>query len=253
MPHVNDFISFAHTSRNELTQAVLTDRRTEAKHLIEEAKNLFGSVVDKALAAARMQSPFGCIDLGVMLPCAMNDGATRIYQAYPPLLESARIEASRFIDAARVRPLVNAADDAFGKFLTAIDKGDNRQLPLIEIQLQAILKKLKAEAVAIDAVATAPLNPERHSVDFCSVHWHGTDYTFTPMQAKIVGMLWAARGNGTPQIGAPTLLGSGGSSNDRLQDVFKSKGKSHPAWGTLIVQGNGKGAFMLQKPPQVAE
>lgn len=39
-----------------------------------------------------------------------------------------------------------------------------------------------------------------HSVDFASVWWCGTYYEFTPLQAGVVSVLWAAWENGTPGV-----------------------------------------------------
>jgi hypothetical protein len=82
----------------------------------------------------------------------------------------------------------------------------------------------------------------RHSLDFRSVRWHGKDYTFTPTQAAIVTELWAAWEQGTPDIGDPTLLRKADCAGDRLRDVFKN----HPAWGTMIVEGQTKGTRRLR-------
>ncbi len=80
-----------------------------------------------------------------------------------------------------------------------------------------------------------------HSTDFRSVRWHGEDFVFTAIQARIVSFLWAARDNGTPDLGYDTLLEKADSETKRLVDVFKK----HPAWGTMIVAGETKGTCRL--------
>ena len=88
----------------------------------------------------------------------------------------------------------------------------------------------------------------RHSPDFRSVHWYGVDYTFTEGQARVVALLWQAWENGTPELGSYHLLQTANLNNERLPDVFKSKGMYHPAWGKMIVVGSTKASYRLQAP-----
>jgi hypothetical protein len=81
----------------------------------------------------------------------------------------------------------------------------------------------------------------RHSPDFRWVHWFGTDYTFTPGQAKIVEALWQAWQNGTPDMAQATLLEGAGLLTNRIVDLFKN----NPAMRTMIVPGRRKGTFCL--------
>lgn len=90
-------------------------------------------------------------------------------------------------------------------------------------------------------------DPARHSVDFRSVHWFGTHYTFTAMQAAVVGMLWQASAQDTTDVGDVQLLKVAGSDQRRLVNMFKVKGKSHPAWGVMIVHGNTKASRRLKE------
>ena len=91
------------------------------------------------------------------------------------------------------------------------------------------------------------LPPARHSCDFISVHWYGTDYTFTPNQANCVEELWKAWTNGTPEVADGTLVQKAGlGDNQRLRDVFKG----HPAWRTMIVRGERRGAVRLSPPTE---
>jgi hypothetical protein len=92
-------------------------------------------------------------------------------------------------------------------------------------------------------------DPARHTGDFRSVHWYGRKYSFTRTQAECVRFLWAAWKNGTPEVGQHYLLQEAKSDQSRLQDVFKRKGKRHPAWGTMIVPSRtNKGTCRLQEP-----
>jgi hypothetical protein len=97
-----------------------------------------------------------------------------------------------------------------------------------------------------------PLARARHSKDFRSVHWFGTDYTFTEGQAAVVAILWEAWENGTPDVGHRYLLATAKLSNDRLPDVFKEKGMSHPAWGTMIQSNVGSKGTARLCPPETS-
>jgi hypothetical protein len=99
-----------------------------------------------------------------------------------------------------------------------------------------------------------PLPPARHSEDFRSVHWYGTDYTFTPTQAACARVLWRQWENRTPEIGEDTILTDKEVDAEarRLLDVFRDRKQPngyHPAWGKMIVAGTTKGAYRLN-PPQ---
>lgn len=83
-----------------------------------------------------------------------------------------------------------------------------------------------------------------YSPGFRSVHWFGTDYSFTGQQGAVVQILLEAWEKGTPDVGDATLLEKAGSESKRLKDVFKN----HPAWGTMIVQGETKGTHQLAEP-----
>jgi len=87
-----------------------------------------------------------------------------------------------------------------------------------------------------------------HSDDFRSVRWFGTSYSFRDSEAKVLKVLWEQWENGTPEIGNRTALAKAGLDNERLPDVFKCKGKYHPAWGTMIVPGTTKGTVQLREP-----
>jgi hypothetical protein len=94
-----------------------------------------------------------------------------------------------------------------------------------------------------------PKKPARHSPDFRSVCWYETDYSFTENQAGIIRVLWEAWENGTPDVGHRCLLSQAGIDSARVQDVFKNKGQSHPAWGTMVVTSETtKGTCRLHEP-----
>lgn len=89
----------------------------------------------------------------------------------------------------------------------------------------------------------------RHSIDFISVVWNGVEYTFSPMQAAIVRILWEALANGTPELHASTLLAEVESSlqKNRLDPLFFR----HPAWKTMIVRGKRRGTYRLDASAQL--
>jgi hypothetical protein len=84
----------------------------------------------------------------------------------------------------------------------------------------------------------------RHSVDFRSVYWCGTEYTFTGIQAAVVKILWEAWKNKTPEVGDSCLLETAQSNSERLDLVFRG----HSAWGTMITAGTTKGSRRLSQP-----
>jgi len=119
---------------------------------------------------------------------------------------------------------------------------------------------IDAAAAALDAAdsekraqrkTTEHKSPARHSDDFRSIVWFGTSYTFTRSQAKCVELLWQAWEAGTPDMDGLTIVTDADVSQARLIDVFKSKGRMHPAWASMIVS-QAKGAYRLAKPAAVA-
>jgi hypothetical protein len=89
----------------------------------------------------------------------------------------------------------------------------------------------------------APLPSARHGPGFRSVHWFGTDYTFTATQGACVKLLWDAWVNRTPEVGQEYILQHPevGSDSQKLADLFKD----HPGWGVVIVKGLTRGAYRL--------
>ena len=81
----------------------------------------------------------------------------------------------------------------------------------------------------------ARLKPARHSPDFRTVRWYGKTYHFTPAQSLIVAQLWTAWENGTPRMGAASLLEAADMVSDRIADLFKG----HAAWGKLVMFSPG--------------
>jgi hypothetical protein len=85
-----------------------------------------------------------------------------------------------------------------------------------------------------------------HSIDFRSMRWSGTVYSFTANQAPVVRLLYEHWQGGTPDVGDETLLFSVDPEAPpaRLSTLFRN----HPAWGTMIVAGGSKGTHRLSTP-----
>lgn len=90
----------------------------------------------------------------------------------------------------------------------------------------------------------------RHSQDFSSVHWFGTDYTFTAMQADAVSEWWAAWKHGTPDVRDTTILTEVGAKSKKKASLHNIL-SGHPAWGTMIIAGATKGTHRLQQPEKI--
>ena len=86
----------------------------------------------------------------------------------------------------------------------------------------------------------------KHSADFASVRWYGTEYQFTKQQAAAISEWWHAWENGTPDLFDETVLTeiSARGRKPSLHNIFKG----HPAWGNMIVTGKSKGTHRLQEP-----
>lgn len=155
-----------------------------------------------------------------------------------------------------IRSLEQATFSRLRDALTKVieSSGRNRLGAILRAEAE-IDRTLKARSSArrsrrhrSNAADSSTCAPARHSSDYRSVHWFGTDYNFTPTQAPVVTALWAAWENGTPELGHATLFEASGSAMDsssgRLLDIFRD----HPAWMTMIVSGSTKGSYRLQEP-----
>lgn len=91
----------------------------------------------------------------------------------------------------------------------------------------------------------------KHDDGFRRVYWPdlGT-FTFGPKQALVVAELWDARFNAdAPDVAEGRLLLAADSDCSRLLDLFRSSGRTHPAWGTLVLRGDGPATYRLPDPP----
>lgn len=80
-----------------------------------------------------------------------------------------------------------------------------------------------------------------HGPDFRSATWKEEQYSFTPMQAQIIEILYSAFQSGTPEVSKDYILVELNSPAQRLRDVFKK----HPAWDRLVIKGSTKGTYRL--------
>lgn len=102
---------------------------------------------------------------------------------------------------------------------------------------------LDPAAYCLRRVSLPVVQPQaRHSPDYCSCHWYGTLYTFSPLQAAVVKILWEAWEQGTPDVRGDYLLENAGSDRDvkRMDSLFQDS----PAWNAMI-QTVRKGAYRL--------
>lgn len=87
-----------------------------------------------------------------------------------------------------------------------------------------------------------------HSPDFATVRWKGHTYYFSGTRAAVVKYLLENRGLLVRQ---ETILEAVNADSSRLRDLFKSKGKLHEAWGSLIVTPaqhmKGRGTYMIAR------
>lgn len=85
-------------------------------------------------------------------------------------------------------------------------------------------------------------NQEGFSSGFRSLSVHGEQYTFTPKQAEAIEYLYNAGGSTRHQ---DEILADINSSQNKLLNLFRSKGKQHNAWG-VIIKFDGRGNYWLE-------
>lgn len=95
-------------------------------------------------------------------------------------------------------------------------------------------------------------NETSYRPGFSSVVWFGTEYRFTPQQAKCVAVLWRAWLGGTPIIREEQVLQTAGVTARSLKEVFRHL-PGHAAWGTMIGDGDRRGTVRLAEtaPPAI--
>lgn len=100
----------------------------------------------------------------------------------------------------------------------------------------------------VEPGGNGPPKDVEHTPDFRSVRWGDEAFTFTPIQAQCVKVLFESRRARMSGIGQREILDGTESSADRLRDVFRRDKTMHPAWGRMIVQADGKGLIRLAEP-----
>ena len=160
-----------------------------------------------------------------------------------------------------VAALIDAAEFGGVEKIGRFDGGDGTSM-LRRMEWRFIVKNVRkleeerdggAVAAAVSAVRAllGPAGPQevpdacRHSDDFRSVIWHGTQYSFTNLQARVVAVLYEHWEKGTPDVGMDFLMEKADCRTSRLADVFRK----NPAWGTMIINGATKGSKRLSDPP----
>ena len=177
------------------------------------------------------------------------------------LAEAERVAAERRAGNGQAEPRWERIVEGFAARLKELNVYDPHRI-LIYAKKEALRWDMPAPpaapAGAVGREATGrlgaprPLPPARHSPDFSSVHWFGTDYEFNHMQAQAVSELWHAWERGTPGLHYKTILTEIKSDSARLVYLFRDpRGPNgyHPAGGTLIVHVEGKkGVYRLREP-----
>lgn len=204
-------------------------------------------------------NPFASLPAGIAsLTDTLIEGYARVLKFYR--LEDVLQEESSCAEIGRnAKPIpssmLDAIDRTADKLLTEIasrQPSNNALIQAMENYVQPVKQEQVNEAAGADRPAdeNSPADqPARHSLDYRSVHWFGTDFTFTPTQAACIKVLWEAWENKTPEVGQQAILVSAevDSESERLADLFKN----HSAWKTMIIPGSTRGAFSLSDPKQI--
>lgn len=134
--------------------------------------------------------------------------------------------------------LLIALDNALPTHLSL--PAQNRFVPIEE----AMDMNAERFALRLDVMAERmglSINQEGFSNGYRTAHINGKDYTFTKTQAEVLEIMCQA---GKP-MHQSEILAQTISQQERLDAVFRSRGKPHPAWGVLI-KGDGSGNFQLE-------
>lgn len=92
-------------------------------------------------------------------------------------------------------------------------------------------------------------DPWEHDDEFAWMYWGGTRkrFEFTAKQRIVVKTLWG--GGKRRPILEKSLLKACDSAADSLRSVFKTKGKMHDAWGSMIKSTEVKDLIEIVDPP----
>jgi hypothetical protein len=77
----------------------------------------------------------------------------------------------------------------------------------------------------------------------------GVTFRFSEKQSRVVKSLLEARARRAPDVEQRKLLDAADSDTGRVRDLFRG----HPAWGTMIVQGEVSGTYRLNWPLEPEE
>ncbi|MFM7467985.1 MAG: hypothetical protein ACKO37_00570 [Vampirovibrionales bacterium] len=116
----------------------------------------------------------------------------------------------------------------------------NRCVTLID----ALNRNDKMFSLNIDYLAEmmgASIQQQGFSSGYRAAYINGQEYTFSKTQAEAIEVMDKA---GKP-MHQSEILAETSSSQERLIGVFRTKGKTHPAWDVVIV-GDGRGNYRLE-------
>ena len=83
------------------------------------------------------------------------------------------------------------------------------------------------------------------SDDFTCFIWHGREYKFGELQAKVIKRLWQAREDGKPWVYGKHILRDIGSTSYRIKDIF-----NHNKYWRRIVLADRTGKYKLNLLPK---
>jgi len=108
---------------------------------------------------------------------------------------------------------------------------------------------LYMEAVAAQTKPKAfrPNGSPWHASDFRTATWKEHSWSFTPTQAEIIKVMREAWEEGHPVMSQDSILRAAGSDSRSLSAIFQQNGKSHPAYGILVVRVTS-GMYRLAYP-----
>jgi hypothetical protein len=133
-------------------------------------------------------------------------------------------------------------DDVFAVFTSYLRRRHPREVPL-EVIIPFESGRQFRQPWPVPAAGPTTCS---HSADFSSVVWFGRPYSFTPYQAAIVALLWAAWEGGCPDVGGAALLEAVGSASGKVSDLFRDA----PAWRDGVVGRTGKSSYRLNPPEE---
>ena len=160
----------------------------------------------------------------------------------------------------RVRPLIDSACNAWirqsigimqseGDADASSDKAARAEIEMCQLSANANVKRAAEKGLLKRLISNGTTTEEddnsyAHNSDFRSVKFAGVQYSLTPNQARVVGILWQAYDAGCPSIGFATIQEQAGIESQRMRDIFKGHQLTFKA---IISEGEKRGTFRLNR------